>query len=48
MPESDRPVDDFDVWSEPCAHDYHVTHWGFPVVGYTCAKCGAEHERDVS
>jgi len=47
MPEADRPIDDYDVWAA-CSHSYRVSHWGFPVVAYTCTKCGGYDERDVS
>ena len=48
MPDVDRPVDDYDVWTERCSHDYQLSDWGFPCVTYTCTKCGDRDEKDVS
>ena len=47
-PDADRPVDDFGVWSDPCAHDWkRAGRIGLCIV-YECRLCGEEYERDVS
>jgi hypothetical protein len=40
MPETPDP--------ETCTHDWRKEPYAGLVIYYTCAKCGAEDERDVS
>lgn len=48
MPDADRPIDDFDVWTR-CQHDWvnGITYSSYEVE-QTCSKCGATDIKDVS